>query len=112
MKHLTKLFMENIVILFGVVEIIAVESGSWFKRIFKDMCTSLGIIYQLLVHEDNKGTRVEKYHHFLNKTHAIAGQDRGTHYIFLHNVKTSEYNQNSAPIDGTYILRSVADVGK
>ena len=48
----------------------------------------------------------------LNKTQSIAGQDRGTHEIFLQNAKTSQYACNSAPIDGTDILRSVAAVGR
>ena len=34
------------------------------------------------------------------------------HYIFLQNVKTSDYARNSAPIDGAYIIISVADVSR
>ena len=55
---------------------------------------------------------VEKYHHVLNETQATAGQDKGTHGVFIQNVKTSHYSWNSATIDGTYIIRSVAAIGQ
>ena len=55
---------------------------------------------------------VEKYHHALNETQATAGQDKGTHGVFIQNVKTSHYSWNSATIDGTYIIRSVAAIGQ
>ena len=58
LEYLTKRFMENVVILFGMVTIIVVDSVSKFKSVFKDMCTSLGIIYWCLAHGDNKGMRV------------------------------------------------------
>ena len=43
-EHLAKLFMEAVVILFVMVAIIVVNYGSWFKSVFKYMCTALGII--------------------------------------------------------------------
>jgi hypothetical protein len=55
---------------------------------------------------------VERYHRFLNKTQTIAGQDRGTHQVFTKNAKTSQYAWNSALIDGTDIIRSMAAVGR
>ena len=55
---------------------------------------------------------VENYHSFINKTQSIAGQDRGIHDVFLQNEKTSQYAWNSTPINGTYIIRSVADVSR
>ena len=93
--------MANVVLLFGMVSIIAIDSDSWVDSVFKDMFTAVGIIYFPLANGDHKRTRVEKYHHFLNKSQTI----------FLQNVKNSEYAWNSTPIDGTNILRSVADVG-
>ena len=55
-------------------------------------------------------TTVGKYHRFLKKTKATAGQYRGTHAVFLQNTKNSQYAWNSAPIDGTDIIRSFAAV--
>ena len=76
------------------------------------MCTTLGIIYWPLARGNHKGISIEKYHCFLNKTQAIAGQDRRTHDVFLHNTKTSQYACNIAPIDGTDILRIAATIGR
>ena len=54
---------------------------------------------------------VEKYHCFLKKTLVMSGQYRGTHEVFLQNLKTSQYSWNSAPIDRIYILRIFAAAG-
>ena len=89
MEHLMKLFMDNFIILFSMVGIIYVDSGSWFKNVFKYMWAALGIIYWPLSHGNYKGVSVEKYHRFLNKTQVIACQYRGMYEVFLHNSKTS-----------------------
>ena len=44
-EHLAKLFMENVVIKFGMVATLVVDSGSRFKILFNDMCAALGTIY-------------------------------------------------------------------
>ena len=44
-EHLAKPFMENVVLSFGMVEILTVDANSWFKSVFKNMCASLLIIY-------------------------------------------------------------------
>ena len=95
-----------------MVAIIIFNDNIWFKSVFKDMCAALGIIYWYLTRGNHKDVSIEKYHRFLNKTRAIAGQDRCMHDVFLHNAKTSQYDCNSAPIDGTDILGRVAAVGR
>ena len=44
-EYLTKLFMENVVLLFSMVVILVVGANSQFNSIFKDIFTALGIIY-------------------------------------------------------------------
>ena len=90
-KNIAKLFMENIVLSFDMVVLLAVDTNIRFKSVFKDMCASLGTIYWPLVCENHKGTSVEKYHRFLNKTQTTAIQDIGINDIFLQNAKTSQY---------------------
>ena len=75
--------MENAVLSFGVFAILVVDDGSRFKSVFKYIFAVLGIIYWPIAHGYNKGVSVEKYHHFQNKTQEIAGQDRGTHDVFM-----------------------------
>ena len=74
-----------------MVAIIVVDANSQIKRILKDMCTALGIIYCPLARGNHKGMSVEKYHRFINKMQATTGQDRGTHDVFLQNLKTYKY---------------------
>ena len=111
-ENLAKHFMKNLVLLFSMVPILFVDSHSWFKSVFKDICAALGIIYWPLARGNHKGMSIEKYHRFLKKTQAILGQDRGAHELFLKNAKTSQYAWNSAPIDGTDILKKIAAVGR
>ena len=110
-EHIAKILMENVVLSFGMAVILVVDTNSRFKRVFKDMCTALGIIYWPLARGNHKGTIVEKYNCFLIKKQAISGQDRGTYDVILQNAKTSKYVWNSSPINGTDILRIIADVG-
>ena len=42
----------------------------------------------------------------------IDGNDMGTHAGFIRTAKTAQYAWNSAPIDGTDVVRSVAAVGR
>ena len=66
-EHLAKLFMENDIQSFGMVEILVVDADSKFKNISKDICAALEIIYWTLVCGNHKGTSIEKYQHFINK---------------------------------------------
>ena len=104
--------MEIFVLSFGMVVILIIDADSRFKSIFKDMCAVLGIIYWPLAFGNQKSMSVEKYHLFLNKIQAIAGQYRDTHDVFLRHAKTSQYACNSAPTDGTDILRIFAAVSR
>ena len=67
-EHFAKTFMENAILLFGMVAIFVVDADSQFKSVFKDMCAALGIIYWSLDRGNHKGISVEKYHRFLKKT--------------------------------------------
>ena len=87
-EHLTKTFIENAVLLFSIVAILVDGAVSQFKNVFKDLCVSLGIIYWPLARGNHKYIFVEKYHCFLNKNQAIAGQYRGTHDVHNQNKKT------------------------
>ena len=56
--------MDNAILLFVMVEILFVNDNSWFKRVFKDIFATLGIIYWPLARENHKGASIEKYHSF------------------------------------------------
>ena len=67
-EHLEKLFMDNVVLLFGMVANLVVDARSRFNSIFKDMCAALGIIYWPLARGNHKVISFGNYHLFLKKT--------------------------------------------
>ena len=110
--NLAKVYMEQVILNFGISAIVVVDDGSTFKGAFKAMCEQLKVTFWALSRGNHKGLSVERYHRYLNKTQAIVGNDRGTHKTFIQNAKTSQYAWNSAPIDNTDIVRSLVAVGR
>ena len=82
--------MEEVVLSFGMVEVVVVDSYSRFRGAFESMCKCLQIIFWPLAFRNNKVNRVEKFHQLLNKTQSIARQYRGSHDVFIKNAKTSQ----------------------
>ena len=110
--NLAQVYMEQVVLTFGISAVIVVDDGSTFKGTFRAMCEALKLTFWILSKNNHQGLIVERYHRFLNKTQTIIGNDRGNHITYLQNAKTSQYAWNSAPIDGTDIPRSLAAVGR
>ena len=104
--------MEEVVLSFGMVSVVIIDTDNRPRGAFEEMCKFLQIIFWPLSRVNHKGNSVEKYHHFLNKTQAIAGQDCVRHDVFIVNAKTSQYSWNIAPIDDTDVMRGVASSGR
>ena len=111
-EALSKIFIEQVILTFGMVAVVVVDADNRFRSTFEAMCKLLKLTFWPLSRGNHKGNSVERYHRFLNKTQTISGQDRGTHEVFHQNIKTSQYAWNSAPIDDTDIPRCVAAVGR
>ena len=111
-ETLSKLFMEQVVLRFGIVAVIVVDAYTKFLSTFEAMCSILGIHFWPLARCNHKGLSLEKYHRFLNKIQTIVGQDQGTHHSFIEHNKTSQYDWNSAPIDDTDIPRCLPAIGR
>ena len=90
-EYLSQLFMEQVILIFGMVAMVLVDAVSWFQSTFEAICKLLKLIFWLLSRGDHKGNSVERHYIFLNKTQTISGQDRGTHEMFHQNIKTSQY---------------------
>ena len=88
---LAKLFMEQVVLSFGMVAVVVVDADSKFLHLFQEMCSKLDFLLWPLARGNHKGNSVEKYHRFLNKTQTIVRADMGTHLSFVENSKTSQY---------------------
>ena len=76
------------------------------------MCDDLNLNHDVLAKRNHKGLTVEHFHRFLNKSITIAAEDRGTNDIFVLDGIAAGYAWNSAPIDGTDILRSIPAIGR
>ena len=81
--HLGQLFMSNIIFTVGMCSVVVIDDGSSFKSVFMSMCTSLDITYWCLYRGKHKGNSVDRCHQFINKIQATAGNDRGTHEVYL-----------------------------
>ena len=75
------------------------------------MCDTLNLNYDVLAKCNHKGLIVDHFHRFLDKSLTMAAEDRGTNAIFVPTGIDTGYAWNSAPIDGTDILRSISAVG-
>ena len=111
-ETLAQLFMVDVLLTFGVCSVVVIDDGSTFKGAFISMCTKLKINHWCLTCGNHRVNSVERCHRYLNKTQAIAGNDRCTNTVIIQNSKTSQYAWNSAPIDNTDITRSMAAVGR
>lgn len=55
---------------------------------------------------------MERFHRFLNKAQTIASNDHDTVEVFAEASITAAYPWNSAPNDGTDIIRSIPTIGR
>ncbi len=110
--ELARIFMDEVLLTFGMCSVIVVDADSKFRSAFEDTCKKLRIMFWPLARGNHKGLSVERYHRFLNKTQTIVGHERGSHLTILQNAKLSQYAWNSAPIDNTDVTRSMAAVGR
>ena len=104
--------MVDILLTFGMCSVVTIDEGSTFKGVFIVMCIKLKTNYWCMERRNHRSNLVERYHRYLNKTQAIAGNDQCTNIVIIQNAKASQYAWNSVPIDNTDITGSMAAVGK
>jgi hypothetical protein len=109
---LARIFYQEFLLKFGMCGMVVVDAGSSFLAVFEAMCEVLQIRCHAAAKGNHKAVSVERYFRFLNKAVTIAINDRDDHTVWVAAAMTAGYAWNSAPIDGTDILRSVAAVGR
>ena len=67
----------------------------------------MNLNYGILAKRSHRGLSVEHLRRFLNKSVTIAAEERDTTNIFVFAGITAGYSWNSAPTNGTDILRSI-----
>ena len=110
-RTLAKHFMEFL-LRFGLCSIVVVDAASTFRGNFKLMCDALNLTIVTLAKRNHQAMRVERFLRFLNKVSTIASSDRDTPAVFEEASFVASYAWNSAPIDGTDIVRSFPAIGR
>ena len=109
---LARIFYQEFLLKFGMCSMVVVDAGSNFLAVFEAMCDVLKIRFHAAAKGNHKAVSVERYFRFVNKAVTIAINDRDDPSVWVPAAMTAGYAWNSAPIDGTDILRSVAAVGR
>ena len=105
-------FFQHVLMKFGLCHLVVIDDGTPFKGAFVAMCKALALNYDILAKRNHKGLTVEHFHRFLNKAVTIAMEDRQSNDVFVPAGIAAGYAWNSAPIDGTDILRSTVVIGR
>ena len=80
---LASFFMQHVLMKFVICHLVVLDDGSPFKGDFIAMCDVLSLNYDVMAKRNHKGLTVEHFHHLLNKSVAIAAEDRGTNEFFF-----------------------------
>ena len=109
---LASYFMQHVLLKFGMCHLVVIDYGTPFMEDFVAMCQALNLNYDVLAKGNHKGLSVEHFHRFLNKSVTIAAEECGTNDIFFPASIAAAYAWNSAPIDGTDIIRSIPAINQ
>ena len=110
-SYLARLFMEHVLLKFGLCAVIVVDTDSKFKSTFVEMAECLNIKVHVAASRNHHTVGVERFHIFLNHTNTIYDEERGTLECFVEYAMVAAYVWNASHIDGTDIVRSVPAIG-
>ena len=111
-SHLARLFMEGVLLKFGLCALIVVDADIKFKGTFAAMAKALNIKIHVAASRNHRTVGVERFHRFLNHSTTIFAEERGTSECFVECGMISAYAWNASPIDNTDIVRSVPAIGR
>jgi len=111
-SYIARIFMETVLLKFGICAMVVVDEGSEYRRTFEQMCKTLKISFHPVAKRNHKAVGVERYHKFLNHSQTIATEQRGTPEIFVECGMTTAYAWNASYIDCTDIARSILAIGR
>ena len=79
---ISQYFMQDVLIMFGLCHLAAIDDGTPFKSVFPAMCDCLTINHEVVTKRNHKGVSVEWLHRFLNNVVTITSNDRDTVSIY------------------------------
>ena len=104
-------YFQFVVLKFGICHLVVTYDSTPFNGPFVAMCTTLDLDYDILINCNDKGSTIEHFHGFLNKVVTISMEYRLSHDVPVPAEIVAGYSWNSAPIDGTDMLRSIVAIG-
>ena len=111
-SYLARMFMEYVLLKFGICVMVVCNDGNKFRGTFEKMCNKLNIKFHIVAKRNHKAVGVERFHRFLNKAEEISTEKRCTSEPFVEIGMSTAYAWNTRPIDGTDIIRSVPAIGR
>ena len=96
----------------GLPRLVIIDSGSEFAGAMQTLCQNIGIPNYTVSKGNHKAIICERFHRYLNKVQRIHAADCETFQDFMFGTIFAVYAWNSAPVDGTNIVRSYAAMGR
>ena len=91
-SHLAQLFMESVLLKFGLCAVLIVDADSKFKGNFVEMAECLNIKVHVAASCNHRTVGVEQFHQFINHTTTIYAEERGTPECFVECGMVSAYD--------------------
>ena len=111
-SNVARLFMEGVLMKFGLCIMVVVDNGSDFGGLFEEMCKLLNTRFHLVAKRNYKAVGIERFHKFLNHAQTIATEERGASAAFVEYGIAVAYAWNASPIDGTDIICIIPAIGR
>ena len=102
--------MQKALLKFSLYSLVVIDNDTPFKAVFTIACDASEILCECVSKRNQKFLLVEISHRFLNKRVTIATSDKDTIYCFVEAGISAGCVRNSAPIDGTHIIRSIPTI--
>lgn len=96
----------------GLPKLVIIDSGSEFAGVLCQLCQSIGIAHHTVSRGNHKAILVERFNRYMNKAQRLHAANCETFQEWQLGTAFALYGWNSAPIDGTNIVRSYAAMGR
>lgn len=106
-----RMFMEHILLKFGLFIMVVCDDDNDFIDTFKKMCAALNIRFHIVAKRNHKAVGIENFHKFLNHVKKSA-EERGTSEPFVEVVMATACAWNTSHVEGTDIICSMPAICK
>ena len=96
----------------GLPRLVIIDSGSEFAGALITLCQNIQLPHYTVSKGNHKAIICERFHRYLNKIQKIHAANCETFQDFMFGTIFAVYAWNSAPVDGTNIVRSYAAIGR